>query len=47
MIVYGFMRRFLPERYAVAAAAVAYALLVFLFMYSLSQIAADLRYANV
>lgn len=47
MIIYGLMRRFMPEKYAVGVAAVVYAILIFLFVYSLSQLAADLRYANV
>lgn len=47
MIIYGLMRRFMPEKYAVGAAAFIYAVLIFLFVYSLSQLAADLRYANV
>ena len=47
MIIYGLMRRFMPEKYAVGAAAALYALLIFLIIFILTQIAADLRYANV
>jgi hypothetical protein len=47
MIVYGFVRRFVSVRHAPALAAIIYAILFFLMVFSLSQIAADLRYAGV
>ncbi len=46
MIIYGFIRKFLPARPATFAAALLYALFLVLMFISLSQIGADLRYAN-
>ena len=47
MIIYSFIRRFVPERHAAAVAALVYALIFFLTFCALSQIGADLRYANI
>lgn len=47
MMIYNFIRRFVPERHAAAVAAVIYALILFLTFCALSQIGADLRYANI
>ncbi len=47
MIVYALVRRFVPERHAAVVAALLYALILFLTFCSLSQIGADLRYANI
>ncbi|MBU0858842.1 MAG: hypothetical protein KJ667_02790 [Alphaproteobacteria bacterium] len=47
MIIYTMVRRYVPEKYAVGLTAVIYALLLFLTFCSLSQIGADLRYANI
>lgn len=47
MILYGVLRRFLPVPFAVPAAALCYAVMIALIVASLSQIGADLRYANL
>jgi hypothetical protein len=47
MIVYSLVRRLVPERHAAVVVALVYALIVFLTFCSLSQIGADLRYANI
>lgn len=47
MMIYGFIRRFIGPRHAPVAAALVYALIMFLTFCALSQIGADLRYANI
>ena len=47
MIIYGFIRNYLPKGPAILAATLIYCLLWLLIFISISQVGADLRYANL
>ena len=47
MIIYGFLRRYMSVKTATFAATICYALMLTMIVIALSQLGADLRYANL